>query len=191
MKKALKYILKTIVIVALVVLTYHIVPVPSAQTPNARLELNTWANGKSAELALLGYKIMVDTDSPKATVENQSLCIYRNAGRIPDILTFHYDNIVAIGFRTLLLVIIGAFMFYWPTCRKEYMNRISIVMASALIFIIALIVRDISFGIYVHSHPVEAIGGVDDIIRKSMIWLMMVPLLAVLRTKRGSANEEK
>lgn len=191
MKKALKNILKTIVIVALVVLTYHIVPVPSAQTPNARLELNTWANGKSAELALLGYKIMVDTDSPKATVENQSLCIYRNGSMIPDILTFHSDNIVAIGFRTLIVVIIGAFMVYWPTCKKEYLNRINIVMASALIFIIALIVRDIGFGIYVHSHPVEAIGVYDDPIRRLMLLAMMLTLVPILATKKGDDNEEK
>ncbi len=181
MKAKIKALVRCGLVVALIALVYWEFPVPSAKTPNAQLALNTWANEKSAQLALLGYKFMgyrlFDSDiSPRAEVSNQSLCIYRNGTAIPDVLTFHADNIVALGLLTIVVMGIAGVGANKLNSYKAWKQNVKAIVIGAAVFAALFVVRDFLFGVYVHDNPVEAIGQFDEPVR----WFLQVVTVFIM-----------
>lgn len=186
-----KKALKSVVMVILCFLAYVLVPIPSAKTPNSELALNTWANSESAKLALVGYKGASNADSAEVIVHDQALCVYRDGNRVPDVLTFKYDNIVALGVLVFLFATIWLFVDYWPKNGKELMNNIQALLLGACTFMIIFVSRGVWFGMYVHSHPVEEIGRFDNPIRVVMLLTMMLAIVARTAKRHDSSNEER
>ena len=143
-----KRIIKATTLIAAGLLALFFIPVPSAQTPYARMPLNDTVNRLSAQVAKEGLYGVATGKQTEAHVEDSCLVAViceKNTGQ-PRIerLTFEFDNIFAIGIRILAFVTAFIIIYLWQAvgwCRPLLAVAGGFVVLPSLIFL-----RDFFFG---------------------------------------------
>ena len=176
--KVARYVL----FVVLCAIAYNIVPVPSQSTPNAKSALNTWANGLSPRIAELGFNVSSrqaacpDDENgqygqnkiyPVCSVQGKRLLIEKGnaVNRIPEVLTFHCDNIVALGVLLFVFLAIRLLVFEFSLSPRLFVSFAASAFLGGCLFAIGFIARNFLFGLYVASHAVEDLHFWDGVSR--------------------------
>ena len=143
-----KQIIKATLLFAVVLIALFLIPVPSAQTPNARMPLNDTINCLSARIADDGLRAVAVGEQVKTQIEGARLAatIYEKGSDQPRIekMTFEFDNIFALGIRILVFATAFILIYLWPTAgwrRALLAIAVGIITLPILIFI-----RDFLFG---------------------------------------------
>lgn len=185
-------IIRMVVCIGLVVATFICIPVPSQATPNARMSLNTWVNHISPKCAALGFNLRSKDEYPKCKISDAELKVIRSADRVnsPDILTFQFDNIFALGVRFFAFILIYVLCFNISLNRKVLKKSICSLFLSAGIFICFFLIRAVIFGYIVVNNPVEYIGNFDNPIRIAMILFLALPLIVGIKKEENKEGEK-
>ena len=185
-------IIRMVVCIGLVVATFIYIPVPSQATPNARMRLNTWVNHISPKCAALGFNLRSKDEYPKCKISAAELMVIRSADRVnsPDILTFQFDNIFALGVRFFAFILIYVLCFNLSLNRNVLKKSIYSLFVSAGVFIFIFLIRAVTFGYLVVNNPVEYIGTFDNLIRITMILSLAFPFMVGILKKENKKGEK-
>lgn len=185
-------IIRMVVCIGLVAATFIYIPVPSQATPNARMRLNTWVNHISPKCAALGFNLRSKDEYPKCKISDAELKVIRSADRVnsPDILTFQFDNIFALGVRFFAFILIYVLCFNISLNRKVLKKSTCSLFLSAGIFICFFLIRAVIFGYIVVNNPVEYIGNFDNPIRIAMILSLALPLIVGIKKEENKEGEK-
>ena len=197
MKDRTKLIIRITVTAVLFTAAWFFVPVPSQFTPEARLAVNSWMNSMSPRFAEAGFNLAKgDAMYPLCKVNGDELLIVKDeaAGRNPHHLTFAFDNILALGIRLWLILLVYVVVFGNPKEKRTWF-RSSVASAAALsLLFIALSVRALVFGAIAATRGPQVIGDIDNPVRVVILAFVFIPMMFVMpriETKKQSTQKDE
>lgn len=164
------FLLKQVLFFALSVLLLRIFPIPSAETPNVRIQANSFANRCSAAIVASAYNL---TSLPSQ--QGVSKVIRKTVVQLPQSpsksehlffksLDFSTDNLFAVGLRGWLIFVL--FLFILPPGRVSIRQRIVSIGVSALGFLFLFLWRAVFYGCLAHHFdPCALVATCDNPIR--------------------------
>lgn len=180
-------IVKAFLLIAASLIAFYFIPVPSAQTPHARMPLNDIVNRISAKCTAEGFLGSAAGSQPETHVEGARLTAIMRANGTgqPRVerLTFEFDNIFALGVR--ILAFIAAFIMIYLRQSVGWC-RILLAVAGGLITLpILIFARDFLFGVFLTQIPADKITGWFDTPFRILIMIMTLftPLVICQKIK--------
>lgn len=150
-KKLLALLAKNACFAALCIALVHLLPIPSAQTPEARIWLNTQANRISARTV---EAIIIGLYSPCERVVTAKLDgdfavtiarVAKDGSSDIGTLTFEYDNLFGLGIWTLLML--AFYLAIYPPRKVSLRSRLVSLATGTALFCSLFLLRAVFFGL--------------------------------------------
>lgn len=185
--------IRACLLVAAGLLALFLIPVPSAQTPHARMPLNDAINRISAQIADEGLRGIAVGNQAKTQVEGARLAakIYEKGSDQPRVekLTFEFDNIFALGIRILAFATAFIVIYLWQSAGWL---RVLVAVSGGLIMLPGLIfLRDLLFGMLLTQTTAAVITGWFDNPLRILILLLTLLTPLIICGYKGKKQEGK